>query len=50
MRFNRDASKHVQKVIFSCALQMISHPSIYFNNNPAKQVPFRKHPENDFRQ
>ena len=32
-----------QEVIFSRKLQKISHPSIYFNNYPIKQVPSKKH-------
>ena len=32
-----------QEVIFSPKLQNITHPSIYFNNNPIKQVSSQKH-------
>ena len=34
MGFNPDPSEQAQEFIFSCKLQKISHPSIYFNNNP----------------
>ena len=34
MSFNPDPSEQAQEFIFSCKLQKISHPSIYFNNNP----------------
>ena len=34
MSFNPDSSKQAQEVIFSRKYQKISHPSIYFNNNP----------------
>ena len=43
MSFNPDPSKQAQEVIFSCKLQKISHPSIYFNNIPIKQVSSQKH-------
>ena len=43
MSFNPDPSKQAQEAIFSCKLQKISHPSIYFNKNPIKQVSSQKH-------
>ena len=43
MSFNPDPSKQAQEVIFSRKLQKISHPSIYFNNNPIEQVSSQKH-------
>ena len=43
MSFNRDPSKQVQEVIFSRKHQEISHPSIYFNNNPIESVSSQKH-------
>ena len=41
--FNPDPSKQAQEVIFSRKFQKISHPSLYFNNNPIEQVSFQKH-------
>ena len=41
--FNPDPSKQAEEVIFSRKLQKISHPSIYFNNNPIEQVSSQKH-------
>ena len=38
MSFNHDPSTRAQEAIFSRKLQKISHPSIYFNNNPIEQV------------
>ena len=43
MSFNPDPSKQAQEVTSSRKLQKISHPSIYFNNNPIEQVSFQKH-------
>ena len=43
MSFNPDPSKQAQQVIFSCKLQKISHPSIYFNNNSIEQVSSQKY-------
>ena len=43
MSFNPDLSKQAQEFIFSRKLQKISHPSIYFNNNPFEQVSSQKH-------
>ena len=43
MSFNPDPSKQVQEVIFSRKHQKISHPSIYFNNNPIESVSSQKH-------
>ena len=43
MSFNPDPSKQAQEVTSSCKLQKISHPSIYFNNNPIEQVSSQKH-------
>ena len=43
MSFNPDPSKEDQEVIFSHKLQKISHPSIYFNNNPIEQVSSQEH-------
>ena len=43
MIFNPDPRMQGQEVIFSRKLQKISHPSIYFNNYPIKQVPSKKH-------
>ena len=43
MSFNPDSSKQAQEVIFSCKHQKISHPSIYFNNNPIESVSSQKH-------
>ena len=43
MSFNPDPSKQAQEVIFFCKLQKISHPSIYFKNNPIEQVSSQKH-------
>ena len=41
--FKPDPSKQAQEVIFSRKHQRISHPSIYFNNNPIKLVSSQKH-------
>ena len=38
MSFNPDPSKQAQEFIFSCKHQKISHPSIYFNNNPVESI------------
>ena len=43
MSFNPDPSKQAQEVIFSRKHQKISHPSIYFNNNPIESVSSQKH-------
>ena len=43
MSFNAEPSKQAQEVIFSFKLQKLSHPSIYFNNNPIEQVLSEKH-------
>ena len=43
MSFNPDPSKQAQEVTSSRKLQKISHPSIYFNNNPIEQVSSQKH-------
>ena len=43
MSFNHDPSTQAQEAIFSRKLQKISHPSIYFNNNPIEQVSSQKH-------
>ena len=43
MSFNLDPSKQAQEVIFSRKHQKISHPSIYFNNNPIESVSSQKH-------
>ena len=43
MSFNPDPSKQDQEVIFSRKHQKISHPSIYFNNNPIESVSSQKH-------
>ena len=43
MSFNLDPSKQSQEVIYSRKLQKVSHLSIYFNNNPIKQVSSQKH-------
>ena len=42
MSFNHDPSKQAQEVIFSRKHQKISHPSIYFNNNPIESVSSQK--------
>ena len=41
--FDPDPTKQAQEVIYSH--KKASHPSIYFNNNPIKQVSSRKHLE-----
>ena len=41
--FNPDPSKQAQGIIFSRKHQKISHPSIYFNNNPIESVSSQKH-------
>ena len=43
MSFNPDPSKQAQEVIFSRKHEKISHPSIYFNNNPIESVSSQKH-------
>ena len=43
MSFNPDPSKQAQEVIFSHKHQKISHPSIYFNNNPVESGSSQKH-------
>ena len=43
MSVNPDHSKQAKEATFSCKLQKISHPPIYFNNNPIKQVSPQKH-------
>ena len=43
MSFNPDPSKQAQEVIFFRKHQKISHPSIYFNNNPIESVSSQKH-------
>ena len=43
MSFNLDPNRQAQDVIFFRKLQKISHPSIYFSNNPANQVSSQKH-------
>ena len=43
MSFNPDPSKQAQEVIFSRKHQKISHPSIYFSNNPIESVSSQKH-------
>ena len=43
MSFNPDPSKQAQEVIFSRKHQNISHPSIYFDNNPIESVSSQKH-------
>ena len=43
MIFNPDPSKQAPEVIFSRKQQKISHPSIYFNNNPIDSVSSQKH-------
>ena len=43
MSFNPDPSKQAQEVTSSRKLQKISHPSIYFNNNPIEQVSSQKY-------
>ena len=43
MSFNPDPSKQAQEVISSRKHQKISHPSIYFNNNPIESVSSQKH-------
>ena len=41
--FNPDPSKQAQEVIFSRKHQKISHPSIYFSNNPIESVSSQKY-------
>ena len=43
MSFNHDPSKQAQEVIFSRKHQKMSHPSVYFNNNPIESVSSQKH-------
>ena len=43
MSFNPDPTKQAQEVIFSRKHQKISHPSIYFSNNPIESVSSQKH-------
>ena len=43
MSFNPDPSKQAQEVILSRKHQKISHPSIYFNNNPIESFSSQKH-------
>ena len=43
MSFNPGPSKQAQEVIFSSKHQKISHPSIYFGNNPIESVSSQKH-------
>ena len=45
MSFNPDPSKQAQEVLFSRKHQKISHPSIYFSNNPIESVSSQKHLE-----
>ena len=41
--FNPDPRKQAQQIIFSRKHQKISHPTIYFNNNPIESVSSQKH-------
>ena len=43
MSFNPGPSKQAREVIFSRKHQKISHPSIYFNNNPIESASSQKH-------
>ena len=43
MSFNLDPRTQAQEIIFSYQLWKISHPSLYFSNNPMKQVSSQKH-------
>ena len=43
MSFNRDPSKQVQQVIFSCKLNRPTHPPLVFKNNNVSQTFHQKY-------
>ena len=43
MNFNPDPIKQAQEMIFSCKVQMINNPHLFFNQNVVPLTSFKKH-------
>ena len=43
MTFNPDLNKQATEVVFSHKKQIVTHPTLYFNNTPIVTAPFQKH-------
>ena len=43
MSFNPDLSKQAQEVIFTCTVEKVLYPPIFFTNNPVQEVSSQKH-------